>query len=64
MDAYLFSALLTRNGITSELAILCGVTELSAPNANDVLQSLKENSFDLLVQLGQPSGQDLHGLQA
>jgi hypothetical protein len=57
--AYFFSALLlptplTRNGVASELTVIRGAVELSAPHLNDVLQSLKEDSFDLLVQLGNP----------
>lgn len=54
IGAYFFSALfvstpLTRNGITSEFAVISRAIELGAPHVNDVLQSLKEDPFDLLV---------------
>jgi hypothetical protein len=57
--AYFFSALLlstplTWNGVPSELAVIRRAVKLSAPYLNDMLQSLKEDFFDLFVQLGNP----------
>jgi hypothetical protein len=54
LPALLVSTALTQNGIPSELAIIRGAVKLSAPDLSDVLQSLKKNSFDLLVQLCDP----------
>ena len=49
LPTLLLPTALTQNGIPSKLPVVRGAVKLSAPNLSDVLQSLKQNSFDLLV---------------